>query len=200
MRNTVKFALFACVAAVSFQAASAAQGDAGLAFGNFFGGLKWQPDALNSESEVIGNYQVVVTTDPLSPRVNQTTHIGFKIYNYNQGAYANGESHAETGVNHFTMGIRVFYNDHLVDEFLPGLHKGNSWTVDNTFHHSGNHVLMVDLYDTDKDNKVITCVFNIPVDTAFGPIFQYLLIGAAAAVTGTLLWVKFGIINKSRNR
>ncbi len=181
-------------------AANAAQQGSGSIISNLFGGLQWQPDALNSESQVIGNYQVVVSTDPLSPRVNDTTHFSFKVYNYNQGAYANGNSYAETGVNHFTMGIRVFYNDHMVDEILPQTHKGNSFSFDYTFHRSGNHVLMVDLYDTSKNTPVITYIFNIPVDTFFGPIFQYILIAAAVAVSGTVLWVRFGMVKKNRRR
>ncbi len=159
-------------------------------FNNFFGELNWQPDALNSESEVIGNYQVVVTTSPISPIVNQTTHMEFKIYNYNQGVYGDKSNYAEMGVNHFTMGIRIFYNDKLVDEILPQVHKGYSWKMDYAFHKSGNYVLKIDLYDTDKDNTVITYIFNIPVATSFGPIFEYILLAAAMALAGTLLWVK----------
>lgn len=189
-------ALACLLLASSFQAASAQKSSSGSILDSLFGGLNWQPDALNSESEVIGNYQVVVTTDPLSPRVNQTVHISFKVYNYNQGTYGEKENYAETGVNHFTMGIRVFYNDHLVDEILPQTHEGNSWTIDYIFHRSGNHVLMVDLYDSDKANQVVTYVFNMPVDTIFGPIFQYILVAAAVAVGGTLLWVKFGMRQK----
>ncbi|MDE1830483.1 MAG: hypothetical protein KGI25_09190, partial [Thaumarchaeota archaeon] len=75
----------------------------GSVLNNFFGGLKWQPDSLNAESEVIGNYQVVITTNPLTPMVNQTTHMEFKVYNYNQGVYGDNSNYAETGVNHFTM-------------------------------------------------------------------------------------------------
>lgn len=168
----------------------------GSIFNNFFSGLKWQPDALNAESEVIGNYQVVITTNPLTPIVNQTTHMEFKVYNYNQGAYSDKSNYAETGVNHFIMGIRVFYNDDLVDEIHPQLHKGNSWDMDYTFHRSGNHVLKIDLYDADRNNQVITYIFNMPVNTIFGPIFEYILIAAAIALAGTLIWVRFVMMKK----
>ena len=172
----------------------------GSVFKSIFGSLSWQPDALNSLSEVIGNYQVVVTTDPISPVVNQTVHIGFKVYNYNQGVYGDKSSYAETGVNHFTMGIRVFYNDNLVDEIRPQLHRGNSWVMDYTFHRSGNHVFKVDLYDMDKNNQVVTYIFNMPVNTIFGPIFQYILVAAAMALSGTLLWVKFVMLKRKTPR
>ncbi|MDE1830685.1 MAG: hypothetical protein KGI25_10230, partial [Thaumarchaeota archaeon] len=87
-------------------------------------------------------------------------------------------------------------NDQLVDEILPQLHKGNSWSMDYTFHRSGNHVLKIDLYDADRNNQVITYIFNIPVNTIFGPIFEYILIAGAVALTGTLLWVKFVMMKK----
>ncbi|MGI0047245.1 MAG: hypothetical protein ACREBB_08665 [Nitrosotalea sp.] len=182
--------------ATTYHGANAQSSGTDSIFNNFFGGLKWQPDALNAESEVIGNYQVVITTDPLTPKVNQTTHMEFKIFNYNQGVYGDTSNYAETGVNHFTMGIRIFHNDNLVNEILPELHKGSVWSTDYVFHESGNHVLKVDLYDMDKDNQVVTYIFNIPVDTIFGPIFQYILIAAAMAFAITLIWVKFVMMKK----
>ena len=200
MRTATILASIGFIIIFSSNAASGAQDGSGSFLSNLLGGLQWQPDALNSESEVIGNYQIVVATDPLSPKVNDTTHFTFKVYNYNQGAYASSSSYAETGVNHFTMGVRVFYNDRLVHEFLPQLHKGNSWAMDYTFRESGNHVFKVDLYDTGKDNGVITYIFNIPVDTIFGPIFQYILIAAAVAVAGTILWVKLRMVRKNPSR
>ncbi|SRR5579885_144032 len=196
MRRVIILVLGCSFAFFAFHVANAELQSTGSIFNNFFGGLKWQPDALNSESEVIGNYQVVITTNPLNPKVNETTHIEFKVYNYNQGTYGDKSNYAETAVNHFTMGVRVFYNDGLVEEFLPQLHKGNTWSTDYVFHRSGNHVLKVDLYDMDKNNQVVTYIFNVPVDTIFGPIFQYILIGATVALAGTLMWVKFIMMKK----
>ncbi len=155
-----------------------------------FGTLNWQPDALNSNSEAIGNYEVVVTTDTLNPTINQTTHIQFKVFNYNQGYYRDKLNYAEIGVNHFTMGVRLYHNDILMHEFLPQYHDGSSWSTDYVFTKSGNYVLKVDLYNIDKDNNVVTYIFNIPVYTTFGPIFQYIIISAAAAFAIVLIWVK----------
>lgn len=89
------------------------------------------------------------------------------------------------------MGIRVFYNDELTDEILPQLHRGHSWNMDYNFHKSGNYVLKIDLYDTTQDNQIVTYIFNIPIATIFGPIFEYILVAAASALAGTLIWVKF---------
>lgn len=163
-----------------------------------FGTLNWQPDALNSDSQIIGNYEVIVTTDPFVPAVDQITHIQFKIFNYNQGTYADNKlNYATIGVNHFTMGVRVYHNDVLVHEFLPQYHDGSSWSTDYTFTQSGNHILKVDLYNFDKNNNVVTYVFNIPVTTEFGPIFQYVLIASAVAFGAVLIWIK--LIMKRKN-
>lgn len=175
---------------LTLHSANAQSSNTDSIFNNFFGGLNWQPDALNSESEVIGNYQVVVTTNPITPMVNQTTQIEFKVFNYNQGYYGQKSNYAEIGVNHFTMGVRVFHNDELVHEFVPQFHQGNAWKVDYVFHESGNHVLKADLYDIDKNNHLVTYIFNIPVTTIFGPIFEYILIAASIALAVTLVWVK----------
>ena len=64
-----------------------------------FGILNWQPDALNSDSEVIGNYEVIITTEPIIPAMDQVTHIQFKVFNYNQGTYGDKSNYAEIGVN-----------------------------------------------------------------------------------------------------
>ncbi|MDH2907153.1 MAG: hypothetical protein PXX83_03550 [Candidatus Nitrosotalea sp.] len=165
-----------------------------------FGAMNWQPDALNSDSEAIGNYEVVVATDTFSPTIGQTVHIQFKVYNYNQGYYRDKLNYAEMGVNHFTMGVRVYHNDVLMHEFLPQYHDGSSWSTNYTFTKSGNYVLRVDLYDFDKNNNVVTYIFNIPVSTEFGPIFQYIIIAAAAAFATVLVWVKLTMMKKSQQR
>lgn len=163
-----------------------------------FGDLNWKPDALNSQSQVIGNYEVVVTTDPVSPAINKITHIQFKVYNYNQGSSYDKLNYAEIAVNHFTMGVRIYHNDELVHEISPQYHDGSSWSTDYVFTESGNHVLKIDLYGFDKDNKVVTYLFNIPVTTEFGPIFQYLLVAAAAAFAIILIWIKITMKKNTR--
>ncbi|MGI0073451.1 MAG: hypothetical protein ACREA3_06545 [Nitrosotalea sp.] len=163
---------------------------------SIFGNLNWQPDALNSYSEVIGNYEIVLTTDPLSPEVNQVTHMQFKVFNYNQGIYGDKSNYAETGVNHFLMGIRMYYGDKLVDTIPPQLHQGNLWNTDYVFRESGNHVLKIDLYDTEKDNSLITYIFNVPVSTSYGPIFTYIVVVAAIGFASTIIWIKISMAKK----
>lgn len=165
-----------------------------------FGSLNWQPDALNSDSEAIGNYEVIITTDPISPAIDQVTHIQFKVFNYNQGSYGDKLNYAEMGVNHFTMGVRIYHNDVLVHEFLPQYHDGSSWSTDYIFTQSGNHVLKVDLYNFDKDHNVVTYIFNVPVSTKFGPIFQYIIVAAVAAFAIILAWVGFSMKRKKTQK
>ena len=166
-----------------------------------FGTLNWQPDALNSDSQVIGNYEVIVTTDPVIPALNQVTHIQFKVFNYNQGTQGDNKlNYAEMGVNHFTMGVRIYHNDVLVHEFLPQYHDGSSWSTNYTFTQSGNHILKVDMYNFDKNNNVVTYVFNIPVSTEFGPIFQYILIATAVAFAAILIWIRFAMKRKKAHQ
>ncbi len=158
-----------------------------------FGALNWQPDALNSDSEVIGNYEVIIATEPIIPAINQVTHIQFKVFNYNQGTYGDKSNYAEMGVNHFTMGVRIYHNDVLVHEFLPQYHDGSSWSTNYTFTQSGNHVLKIGLYNFDSHHNVVTYIFNVPVSTKFGPIFQYIIVAAVAAFAIIMTWVIFAM-------
>jgi hypothetical protein len=163
---------------------------------SIFGDLNWQPDALNSNSQVIGNYEIVLTTDPFTPKVNQVTHMQFKIFNYNQGVYGDRSNYAETGVNHFLIGFRIYYNDRLVDTIPPQQHQGNLLNIDYVFHESGNHVLKVDLYNTGKGNQLITYVFNVPVLTGYGSIFTYVVVVAAIGLASIIIWIKISVVKK----
>lgn len=191
--------LLACLCALLVFAshkASAILPALGMSGEGIFGAMNWQPDALNSDSEAIGNYEVVFTTDTFNPEIGQVTHLQFKVFNYNQGYYRDKLNYAEMGVNHFTMGVRVYHNDVLMHEFLPQYHDGSSWSTDYIFTKSGNYVLKVDLYDVDKNNNVVTYIFNVPVSTAFGPVFQYVIISAVAAFAIVLIWIKFVMMRR----
>lgn len=166
--------------------------------GSIFGDLTWEPEPLTSDSEVIGNYEVILITDPYTPDVNQTTHMQLKVFNYNQGPYGDKSNYASIGVNHFLMGIRMYYNDQLVDTIPPALHKGDSWSFDYVFDKSGNHVLKVDLYNIDENDNLETYIFNVPVLTVYGSIFSYLMIAAGVAVASVLIWMKVSMSKKNK--
>ncbi|MDE1765656.1 MAG: hypothetical protein KGI27_05170 [Thaumarchaeota archaeon] len=163
-----------------------------------FGDLNWQPEPLTSDSEAIGNYEVVLITDPYTPNVNQTTHIQLKVFNYNEGPYGSKSNYASIGVNHFLMGAKIYYNDNLVYEIPEALHEGNSWSFDYVFRESGNHVLKVNLYDVAENDPLETYVFNVPVLTGFGFIFSYLIIAACVAVASVLIWIKISLNRKKK--
>lgn len=163
---------------------------------NIFDSLQWSPDALTSNSQVIGNYEVILTTTPFNPSAGQTTQMEIKVYNYNQGVYGDKSNYASIGVNHFTMGLEVYNNGNLEDVFSPQSHDGNLWNLDYVFHESGNHVIKIDLYDTDKENHVLTYFFNVSVVTKYGPIFYYVVIAGAIGFAAILIWMKKAIRQK----
>lgn len=166
--------------------------------GSIFGDLIWEPEPLTSDSEVIGNYEVILITDPYTPNVNQTAHMQLKVFNYNQGPYGDKSNYASIGVNHFLMGIRIYYNDQLVDTIPPALHKGDSWSFDYVFDKSGNHVLKVDLYNIGENDNLETYIFNVPVLTVYGSVFSYLMIAAGVAVASVLIWMKVSMSKKNK--
>ena len=163
--------LFCLLIVLTFNNVNAYQPFAYKIAGSIFGDLNWEPEPLTSDSEAIGNYEVVLVTDPFTPYVNQTTHMQLKVFNYNEGPYGDKSNYASIGVNHFLMGLRIYYNDQLVDTIPPTLHKGDSWSFDYVFAKSGNHVLKVDLYNIDKDDNLETYIFNVPVLTSSWPNF-----------------------------
>ncbi len=189
---------FCLLVILTFNNADAYQTFAYKIAGSIFGGLNWEPEPLTSDSEVIGNYEVILVTDPFTPNVNQTTHVQLKVFNYNQGPYGDASNYASIGVDHFLMGIRIYYNDQLVDVIPPELHKGDSWSFDYVFGKSGNHVLKVDLYNIDKDDNLETYIFNVPVLTSYGSIFSYLIIAASVAVASVLIWMKILVSKKNK--
>lgn len=200
MKKIILYICYCCLFIFTLHYASAESPLHNASAEGIFGILNWQPDALNSESEVIGNYDVIITTEPVIPAIDQVTHIQLKVFNYNQGAYGDKSNYAEMGVNHFTMGVRIYHNDVLVHEFLPQYHDGNSWNINYTFTQSGNHVLKIDLYNFDKDHNVVTYIFNVPVSTKFGPIFQYILVAAVAAFAIILTWMRFTMKKKKAQK
>lgn len=197
--NKIRALVFFCFLIIfTFDNANAYQPSAYKMDGSIFGDLTWEPEPLTSDSEVIGNYEVILITDPYTPNVNQTTHMQLKVFNYNQGPYGDKSNYASIGVNHFLMGIRIYYDDQLVDTVPPELHKGDSWSFDHVFNKSGNHVLKVDLYNIGKDNGLETYVFNVPVLTRYGSIFSDLIIAASVAVASVLIWMKVSTSKKNK--
>jgi hypothetical protein len=74
-------------------------------------------------------------------------------------------------VERFTMGIRIYFNEELVDTIPPKSIEGAHWDIDYVWKNSGNHIVEVDLYDIGKNQDVVTYTFNMGTQNPFGYIF-----------------------------
>jgi len=115
---------------------------------------------FNSAEEFLGGYRVQVATLPEFPQIGEKSQILFRV----------GDS-SFNEVDHFTMGVRFFYNDQQVDAINPELHKGGHYNVDYVWKKPGNHIVKVDLYDMDGNPGILTYTFNMSTQSPFGYIF-----------------------------
>ena len=115
---------------------------------------------FNSAEEFLGGYRVQVATLPEFPQIGEKSQILFRV----------GDSDFNE-VDHFTMGIRFFYNDQQIDAINPELHKGGHYEVDYVWQKPGNHVVKVDLYDMGGKPGILTYTFNMSTQSPFGYIF-----------------------------
>jgi len=115
---------------------------------------------FNSAEEFLGGYRVQVATLPEFPQIGEKSQILFRV----------GDSEFNE-VDHFTMGIRFFYNDQQVDAINPELHKGGNYNLDYVWKTPGNHVVKVDLYDMGGKPGILTYTFNMGTQSPFGYVF-----------------------------
>ncbi len=145
---------------------------------------------LNSDDQTIGNYEIQVATDPEIPAADQHFKLSFRVLNYQSATnILNSFDTKVSEVDHFRMGARIYYNDNLVGTIPVQNFNGGEWSTDYIFHESGNHVMVVDLYDVGPNGQPLTYTFNISVLNVFGPIFQYIISSGGIACFGILLWV-----------
>ena len=115
---------------------------------------------FNSAEETLGGYRVQVATLPEFPQIGEKSQILFRV----------GDIDFKE-VDHFTMGIRFFYNDQQVDAIEPQLHQGGHYELDYVWKNSGNHVVRIDLYDMGGKPGILTYTFNMGTQSPFGYIF-----------------------------
>ena len=115
---------------------------------------------FNSAEEFLGGYRVQVATLPEFPQIGEKSQILFRV----------GDSDFNE-VDHFTMGVRFFYNDQQVDAISPELHKGGNYSLDYVWKTPGNHVVKVDLYDMSGKPGILTYTFNMGTQSPFGYVF-----------------------------
>ena len=145
---------------------------------------------LNSDDQTIGNYEVQVATDPEIPAANQHFKLSFRVLNYQSATnILNAFDTKSSDVDHFRMGARIYYNDNLVGTIPVQSFSKGEWSTDYVFHESGNHVLVMDLYDVGPNGQPLTYTFNISVLDVFGPIFQYIISSGGIACAAILLWL-----------
>ena len=151
---------------------------------------------LNSNSEAIGNYEVQIATVPEIPAANEPFKLEFRVLNYDSSTnYLNSFNTQNSEVDHFRMGVRVFYNDKLIDTIPPQSHNGGQWVLPYTFHESGNHVVEVDLYDAGKNGETLTYQFNVSALSIFGPLFIYIISAGGFGAFAIIIWA---LITKKR--
>lgn len=144
---------------------------------------------LNSEDETIGNYELQVATDPEIPEPDHPFKLTFRVLNHQSASnILNSLNTQVSEVDHFRMGLRIYYNDQLVGTIpVQNINKGE-WSTYYTLHETGNHVMSFDLYDVGPNGKTLTYTFNITVLNVFGNIFPYIISSGGIAFLILIGW------------
>ncbi len=116
---------------------------------------------FNSSEKFEAGYRVQVATAPEFPHIGEPSQFLVRV--------SEGFDYEE--VDRFTMGIRIFYNEELVDTIPPKSIEGAHWDLDYVWRNSGNHIVKVDLYDVGENQGVVTYKFNMGTQNPFGYIF-----------------------------
>ena len=116
---------------------------------------------FNSGEKFEAGYRVQVATLPEFPEIGEPSQFLVRV--------TNGFDFEE--VERFTMGIRIYFNEELVDTIPPKSIEGAHWDIDYVWKNSGNHIVKVDLYDIGKNQDVVTYTFNMGTQNPFGYIF-----------------------------
>ncbi len=116
---------------------------------------------FNSGEKFEAGYRIQVATLPEFPEIGEPSQFLVRV--------TNGFDYEE--VERFTMGIRIYFNEELVDTIPPKSIEGAHWDIDYVWKNSGNHIVKVDLYDIGKNQDVVTYTFNMGTQNPFGYIF-----------------------------
>jgi len=116
---------------------------------------------FNSGEKFEAGFRVQVATLPEFPEIGEPSQFLVRV--------SEGFDYEE--VDRFTMGIRIYYNEELIDTIPPKSIEGAHWDLDYVWKNSGNHIVKVDLYDIGENQKVVTYTFNMGTQNPFGYIF-----------------------------
>jgi len=116
---------------------------------------------FNSGEKFEAGYRVQVATLPEFPEIGEPSTFLIRV--------TEGFDYVE--VDRFRMGIKIYYNEELVDTIPPKSIEGSHWDIDYVWKNSGNHIVKVDLYDVGENQGVVTFTFNMGTQNPFGYIF-----------------------------
>ena len=116
---------------------------------------------FNSGEKFEAGYRIQVATLPEFPQIGEPSQFLVRV--------TNGFDYEE--VDRFTMGIRIYFNEELVDTIPPKSIEGAHWDIDYVWRNSGNHIVKVDLYEIGENQGVVTYTFNMGTQNPFGYIF-----------------------------
>ncbi len=133
---------------------------------------------FNSAEKFYGGYRVQVATAPEFPQINEPSQFLLRVT----------DTDFEE-VDRFTMGIRVFYNDQQIDAIPPTSIEGGHWDFDYVWRNSGNHIVLIDLYDMEENEGVLTYTFNMGTQSPFGFIFIAAITVGALSLTGVVAYI-----------
>jgi len=136
---------------------------------------------FNSGEKFEAGYRVQVATLPEFPQIGEPSQFLVRV--------TNGFDYEE--VDRFTMGIRIYYNEELVDTIPSKSIEGAHWVIDYVWKNSGNHIVKVDLYDIGENQGVVTYTFNMGTQNPFGYIFFIAIAIGALFLTVTVGYVYF---------
>ncbi len=116
---------------------------------------------FNSGEKFEAGFRVQVATLPEFPEIGEPSQFLVRV--------TEGFDYEE--VDRFRMGIKIYYNEELIDTIPPRSIEGSHWDLDYVWKNSGNHIVKIDLYDIGENQIVVTYTFNMGTQNPFGYIF-----------------------------
>jgi len=136
---------------------------------------------FNSGEKFEAGFRVQVATLPEFPEIGEPSTFLIRV--------TEGFDYEE--VDRFRMGIKIYYNEELVDTIPPKSIEGSHWDLDYVWKNSGNHIVKVDLYDIGENQVVVTYTFNMGTQNPFGYIFFIAITIGALFLAITIGYVYF---------
>ena len=136
---------------------------------------------FNSGEKFEAGFRVQVATLPEFPEIGEPSTFLIRV--------TEGFDYEE--VDRFRMGIKIYYNEELVDTIPPKSIEGSHWDLDYVWKNSGNHIVKVDLYDIGENQVVVTYTFNMGTQNPFGYIFFIAITIGALFLAVTIGYVYF---------